>query len=83
MNDESIRPIDRVFAAGRAGDEAVVEMLNGIGEFLGLALVNVVNLFNPEKILLGGIYSQGEEFFLEPATQNRATVLLWRDGQEG
>jgi N-acetylglucosamine repressor len=67
MNDEALRPIDRVFAAGRAGDEAVCEMLNRIGEFLGLALVNVVNLFNPEVILLGGIFSQGEDFFLEPA----------------
>ena len=69
MKNEDLRQIDRVFAAGRAGDEAVCEMLNGIGEFLGLALVNVVNLFNPEKILLGGIFSQGQEFFLEPAIQ--------------
>ena len=67
MKDEALRPIERVFAAGRAGDEAVCEMLNGIGEFLGMALVNVVNLFNPEVILLGGIFSQGEDFFLEPA----------------
>jgi len=41
MKDEDVRPIDRVFAAGRDGDEAVCEMLHGIGEFIGLALVNV------------------------------------------
>jgi len=28
-----------------------------------------VNLFNPELILLGGIFSQGQDFFLEPALE--------------
>jgi len=61
--------IERVFQAGRAGDLQVREMLKERAEYLGLALVNVVNLFNPELILLGGIFSQGEDFFLEQVTQ--------------
>jgi len=63
------QPIERVFQAGRAGDLQVREMLTERAEYLGLALVNVVNLFNPELILLGGIFSQGEDFFLEQVTQ--------------
>ena len=63
------QPIERVFQAGRAGDLQVREMLKERAEYLGLALVNVVNLFNPELILLGGIFSQGEDFFLEQVTQ--------------
>jgi len=82
MKKGDMRPIERVFAAGQAGDQTVCEMLNGIGEFLGLALVNVVNLFNPELILLGGIFSQGQEFFLEPAARTVRTFSFGGMGKK-
>lgn len=70
LKNEEMKPIDRVFLAAREGDEAVRTMLEGIGQYLGIALVNVVNLFNPELILLGGIFSQGQDFFLNPAVES-------------
>jgi glucokinase-like ROK family protein len=69
MKDKDTKPIELVFMASRQGDENVRQMLVEVGQNLGLALVNVVNLFNPELILLGGIFSQGQDFFLEPAIQ--------------
>jgi glucokinase-like ROK family protein len=63
------QPIERIFQAGRDGDEQVRAMLSERAGYLGMALVNVVNLFNPEVILLGGIFSQGQDFFVEPAAQ--------------
>jgi N-acetylglucosamine repressor len=66
-NDLSV--IERIFQAGRDGDEQVCAMLAERAGYLGMALVNVVNLFNPEVILLGGIFSQGQDFFVEPAAQ--------------
>jgi predicted NBD/HSP70 family sugar kinase len=58
--------LDRVFNAARNGDEEVHRMLNERAYYLGLALSNLVNLFNPELILLGGIFAQGNDLFLEP-----------------
>jgi glucokinase-like ROK family protein len=60
-------PIERVFAAARQGDEIARRMLAERAHYLGVALVNLVNLYNPELILLGGIFAQGQDFFLEPA----------------
>jgi glucokinase len=34
--------------------------------YLGVALANMVNLYNPELILLGGLFAQEQEFFIEP-----------------
>jgi glucokinase-like ROK family protein len=59
-------PIERVFTAARQGDELVRSLLAERAYYLGVALVNLVNLYNPELILLGGIFAQGQEFFLEP-----------------
>ncbi len=61
-----ISPIERIFRAGRAGDETVRTMLEDRAFYLGVALAGVVNLFNPELILLGGIFSRGHDFFLPP-----------------
>lgn len=66
-NDAS--PIERIFRAGRAGDTTVRAMLEDRAYYLGVALTSLVNLFNPELILLGGIFSRGQDFFLEPVTQ--------------
>lgn len=70
LNQQSdLSIIERIFQAGRDGDEQVRAMLSERAGYLGMALVNVVNLFNPEVILLGGIFSQGQDFFVEPAAQ--------------
>ena len=66
---QDISPIERVFRAARAGDDRVRDMLEERASYLGIALANLVNLFNPELILLGGIFSRGEDFFLEPVTR--------------
>lgn len=63
---QDIPMIERVFVAARQGDQDVLRMLNERSYYLGLALANVVNLFNPEMILLGGIFSQGQDLFIEP-----------------
>jgi len=58
--------LDRVFTAARNGDEEAHKMIDERAYYLGLALSNLVNLFNPELILLGGIFAQGKDLFLEP-----------------
>jgi len=70
LSDENdISPIERVFRAARAGDETVRAMLEDRASYLGVALAGVVNLFNPELILLGGIFSRGQDFFLKPVIE--------------
>ena len=61
-------PIDCVFDAARQGDIQVKKMMDERAFYLGVALANLVNLFNPELILLGGIFSRGEDLFIEPTS---------------
>ena len=37
-----------------AGEEAVIDVVNRAAHFLGVGLANVVNIFDPEVIILGG-----------------------------
>ena len=37
-----------------------------MGEYLGIGLASVVNLLNPERIIIGGGVADAGEIFLEP-----------------
>jgi glucokinase len=49
------------------GDEAARSVLNEIGRRLGYGLVGVVNIFNPEVIVIGGGAIAAGELLLDPA----------------
>jgi glucokinase-like ROK family protein len=56
--------IEQVFAAARAGDGPTQAMLTERARYMGIALANLINILNPELILLGGIFSQGQDLLL-------------------
>jgi glucokinase len=49
------------------GDLAAREVLQLIGERVGIALASFVNIFNPELIVVGGGVMGAGEMLLEPA----------------
>ncbi|MGD9093365.1 MAG: ROK family transcriptional regulator [Anaerolineales bacterium] len=54
-------PVDRIFAAARDGDQFTRAMIEDRNCYLGIALANLVNILNPEMILLGGVFAQGDD----------------------
>ena len=49
-----------------AGDEPTLRAIAEVGRWLGLGIGNLVNLFNPDLVVLGGLY-QRLFTFLEPS----------------
>jgi glucokinase len=49
------------------GDAAAVTLLADIGEKLGLGITSLVNIFNPELVVIGGGAAQAGEIILGPA----------------
>jgi glucokinase-like ROK family protein len=56
--------IERVFTAARDGDAAARAMLEARAHYMGIALANLVNMLNPDLIVLGGILAQAEHLFV-------------------
>lgn len=48
------------------GDVACARVLSDTGRWIGIALANLCNVFNPELVLLGGELSQAARFMLPP-----------------
>lgn len=50
--------------AAQKGDNLAVRVLSEVAEYLGLGISNLVNMLNPELVVLGGTLSQAAEIFL-------------------
>ena len=83
-----LRDLDRVAgpevtAAAQDGDEVAIEVLEEAGHWLGVALASVVNVLDPELILLGGGAAEASSpWMLEPARRAMTTRLVgsaWRE----
>jgi predicted NBD/HSP70 family sugar kinase len=61
--------IDIVVQAARLGDFVALDALQDVGVYLGIGVVNLINIFNPELIVLGGALSLANEFLL-PVIEN-------------
>lgn len=59
-------------AAARGGDAGATEDLAEIGRRLGAGIASLVNIFNPEVVVLGGGFSEARDLLLTPARETLA-----------
>jgi predicted NBD/HSP70 family sugar kinase len=56
----------RVAAAAEAGDPLAVQVMHEVAEALGIAVAGVLNLLNPQLVILDGGLARLEEQLLQP-----------------
>ena len=69
-----------VVEAARAGDAEAQAHLDRLGRYLGIGISNMVNVFQPEVVAIGGGLSAAADLFLETAVAeagSRALPTLW------
>ena len=71
----------RLVEAARAGDDGAREDLAEIGRLLGAGIASLVNIFNPELVILGGGFVHGWDFIVDPARETLAVEGL-RPGRD-
>ena len=59
----------RLVRLANEGERRAVEILDGIGRHLGSGIGTLVNIFNPELVVIGGGFAAAGDFVLEPARQ--------------
>ena len=71
----------RLARLAREGDPLAIRILTGIGEHLGSGIASLVNIFNPELIVVGGGFAAAGDFLFEPAqaVADREVLVSVRD----
>lgn len=75
MTQESLTA-QLVFEEAQKGDALALYIFNLIGQYLGIGIANLVNIFNPEAVILGGGLSGAHEFFMPHIIQGVQTLAL-------
>jgi len=60
---------EEVSLAAQNGDSLALEVISQAATYLGVAMVNLVNIFNPEMIIIGGGMAQMGDLLLNTARQ--------------
>ena len=60
---------EKVSLAAQAGDSLASEVILKAATYLGIGLANLVNIFNPEMIIIGGGIAKMGDLLLNPARQ--------------
>jgi glucokinase len=63
---------EKIFSAAIAADDLALEVFGRMGAYLGIAMANLVNIFNPQMIVVGGGVAAAWDLF---APHARAEVM--------
>jgi len=64
------------------GDPGAIAVLHDVGRKLGIGIANIVNIFNPELVVIGGGAAQAADILLDPARQVVAERALYPERDE-
>ena len=70
----------RLVRLANEGEQRAVEILDGIGRHLGSGIGTLVNIFNPELVVIGGGFAAAGDFVLAPACEVMRREALARAG---
>ncbi len=68
-NDLSKIEISIVIQAANSGDQFAISIFNNVGHWLGRGIAYLLQIFNPELIIIGGRVADANQFILTPIQQ--------------
>lgn len=76
--------LDDIFSAINREDLLAIELVEHIGQELGVHIGGLINIFNPDMVIIGGEMSNAGEFLLQPlitAVRKHTLSLMSRDSE--
>jgi predicted NBD/HSP70 family sugar kinase len=68
--------VEEVLRRAHAGDARTFQAFNEIGKWLGVGIGNLINTFNPDRIVIGGFFHQLFPFLEETIDQSAERTAL-------
>ena len=66
----------------RAGDAEAAALFRDTGMILGVAVGNLINVLDPEKIIIGGGVAQAGDLLFDPCRETAASLVLCEAGRD-
>ncbi|HLJ71570.1 MAG TPA: ROK family transcriptional regulator [Roseiarcus sp.] len=69
------KELDKVIELAQEGDQRFIGILAAAGDALGFAIANLITLFAPPKVILGGAAVKAGPLLLEPLRETASTLV--------
>ncbi len=65
-----VQNLDELLALAQLGDQAAIRVFDQAGRILGVGIANLINLFNPKKIIISGEGTREGDFLFIPMKES-------------
>lgn len=82
LKEKGLITLDDIIAAVNEEDVLAIEVIEDIGRTLGRAIAGLINLFNPELVVIGGKVAAAKDYLMLPvksAVQKHSLNMINRD----
>src|SRR5699024_12723867 len=67
MEDADVDNIlEKMINLAEKGDEEAIKLFNTIGNYLGIGIINIINSFNPQQVIIGNRMTAAKEWIEQP-----------------
>lgn len=74
--------VGAIFAAAASGDRLAYQIVERTARYLGIGIANMVNIFAPEIIILGGLMVDDNDLMIDLIKRNLKSRALQRIGED-
>ena len=74
--NKNIKDFDSVMAAYQHDDSKIISILKKSGEILGKGIANIINLLNPEAIIIGGEFARKCPVYIQSAMEQARDAVF-------
>ena len=65
-----VKNVDELLSLAQTGNTAAIRIFDQAGRFLGIGIANLINLFNPKKIIISGEGTREGDFLFNPMKES-------------
>jgi predicted NBD/HSP70 family sugar kinase len=65
-----VKDVDELLSLAQAGEKTAIQIFNQAGCILGIGIANLINLFNPKKIIISGEGTRQGDFLFVPMQES-------------
>lgn len=80
--EEKEHTLESLITLAEEGNTDAIELFNQIGDYLGIGINNITNIFNPKQIIIGNRMAYAKEWLTEPLMNRIKRQTLWFQQQD-
>lgn len=69
--------LETIIELANTGDAEAIQLFQQIGKYLGVGINNIINIFNPEQVIIGNRLAEAEQWLKEPLINWIQNQSLW------